>query len=255
MKPAPWLGVERCADAEHAVRATAALVQEVADRALLHRGAFHLALSGGTTARLLFPVLARTTLDWARITLWWGDERAVGPDHPESNYQSARTLLLEALPHPPRAVHRLLGEAADLPAAAAAYQHTLVAALGEPPVLDLVLLGLGRDGHTASWFPRSPALEALGDGAPWVMANPVDSPLTGGAATRLTLTPRTVLAARHLAVLACGRDKAAAVAVAVGGSDHVAQIPAQLLAGAAERVQWILDDDAAHDLRAPDPRR
>lgn len=152
-------------------------------------------------------------------------------------------------------MHRLLGEARDLTAAATAYQRTLLAELGEPPVLDLVLLGLGSDGHTASWFPHSPAVTALGADAPWVMANPVDSPLTGGAALRLTLTPRTVLAARRLAVLVCGRDKAAAVARAVAADDGAAQIPARLLTGAAERVQWLLDDDAAHDLRDDDPRR
>lgn len=250
-----WLGVERCVDAEHAARTAAALVQELAQQALERCGAFHLALAGGTTARLLFPLLARAALDWARITLWWGDERAVGPEHPDSNYRSARTLLLDALPHPPRAVHRLLGEASDLSAAAAAYQRTLLGELGEPPVLDLVLLGLGSDGHTASWFPHSPAITALGDGALWAMANPVDSPLTQGPATRLTLTPRAVLAARRVAVLVCGRDKAAAVALAIDGRDAPAQIPARLLAGAAERVQWILDDDAAHDLRDADPRR
>lgn len=255
MSPQPWLGVEHCADAEGAVQLAAALVQKAAAQALDQRGAFHLALLGGTTARLLFPVLARAGLDWPRITLWWGDERAVGPDHPESNYGSARSLLLDGLPQPPRAVHRLAGEAADLPAAAAAYQRALLRELGDPPALDLVLLGLGRDGHTASWFPHSPALAALGDGAPWVMANPVDSPLTSGITTRLTLTPRTVLAARRIAVVACGRDKAAAVALAVGASGHAAQMPAGLLANAAERVQWILDDDAAHDLRDADPRR
>lgn len=252
---ARWRGLERRADAQDAAVAAAALVCEAAAEALARAGSFQLALAGGATARRLFPLLATAALDWSRITLWWGDERAVGPEHPDSNYRSARTLLLDALPQPPRAVHRLLGEAADLPAAAAAYQRTLLAELGEPPVLDLVLLGLGSDGHTASWFPASPALAARGDGAPWVMANPVDSPLTGGAAWRLTLTPRTVLAARRIAVLVCGRDKAAAVALALGGHHGDARIPAQLLTAAAQRVQWILDDDAAHDLRDDDPRR
>lgn len=254
--PAPWAAITRYPDLEAVSAAAAAQLVTCGQAALAARGRFALALPGGSTPRRLFALLAsqhRDALDWGRAHFWWGDERAVPPDHPDSNYGLAHRTLLAPLGIAAHAQHRLHGEALDLAQAALDAARELTAVLGEPPALDLVVLGLGSDGHTASWFPHSPVVSpAVNDDdaprSPWVVANPVSSPLVGGQATRLTLTPRAVLHARAILVLVSGRDKARALSQVLRGALDPAQYPAQLLAGAAEKVQWLVDHDAANDL-------
>jgi 6-phosphogluconolactonase len=130
----------------------------------------------------------------------------VPPDHPDSNYNMTRQALLEPLGLDPARVHRMRGEASDLSVAARDYEDELVRALGSPPVFDYVMLGMGPDGHTASLFPGSPA---LAETRRFVVANPVDSPLTKGPATRITLTVPALNAGRHVRFLVAGADKAA----------------------------------------------
>jgi 6-phosphogluconolactonase len=217
--------------------------------AVAERGGCHVALSGGSTPRRLFELLAgwgRDALPWDRIELWWGDERAVPPDHADSNYRMARETLIDALGLDPSRVHRIAGELADHDAAARAYQRDLVAAIGSPPVFDLVLLGMGPDGHTASLFPDSPGLDET---ERWVIANRVSSPLVHGTATRLTLTAPAINAARHVWFLVAGPDKAAALAQVLEGPRDPERYPAQLIAPRDGELVWFVDAAAAASLR------
>jgi 6-phosphogluconolactonase len=146
-------------DLEGLARAAAKHVRAAAARAIARRGRFRLALAGGSTPRVLYRALAADAggIDWRRTDFFFGDERAVPPDHAASNYHMVRETLLEPAGIPAANVHRLRGDDADLDATARAYEETLKAGAA-PPWLDLALLGLGPDGHTASLFPRAPGL-------------------------------------------------------------------------------------------------
>jgi len=240
--------VRRFPDLDALSRAAADELVAQARAAVAERGAFHIALSGGSTPRRLFQLLAargRDALPWERVELWWGDERTVPPDHAESNYRMAREALIEPLGLPAAGIHRIAGELADPDAAAAAYERVLVDALGEPPILDLVLLGMGPDGHTASLFPGSPALD---EARRWVVANPVTSPLVHGTTTRITLTAPAINAARRVRFLVAGADKAAALAAVLEGPRDPARTPSQLIAPRGD-LAWFVDEAAAAALR------
>ncbi len=187
------------------------------------RGTFHVALSGGSTPKRLFDVLVkRKDIEWDRIELWWGDERTVPPDHPDSNFGMTKKHLIDPLGL--SRVHRM-ADADD-------YDRELRAALGDPPVFDLIWLGMGKDGHTASLFPGSLGLD---EKQRYVVLNHVDSPLTNGKTTRITLTFPALAAARHTRFLVAGADKADALA----RNDN----PAHQVTGAD--VQWFVDAAAA----------
>ena len=159
-------------------RAAAAHFVELAAQAIEARGRFAVALSGGSTPRATYSLLAsaefaprpstllRPGVDWSRIHVFWGDERCVPPDHPDSNYAMAREVLLDQVPSPRHNVHRIRAELPP-PQAAALYQRKLEAVLGTEGRFDLILLGMGADGHTASLFPGTAGVggeNALGDG-------------------------------------------------------------------------------------------
>jgi 6-phosphogluconolactonase len=226
-----------------------------ARRALAERGRFTVALSGGSTPRALYALLAappyREPVDWARTHIFWGDERPVPPDHPDSNYGMARALLLGPLGLPPERVHRIRAEGPDPSAAAVAYQAEIAAALGapadaSPPALDLALLGLGADGHTASLFPGSPALE---ERRRWMVVQFVPALRQD----RFTLTPPMLNRAREVIVLVSGGDKAAALAAVLEGPEEPERWPAQLIRPGSGRLLWIVDRAAAARLRSVTP--
>lgn len=217
-----------------------------AEQAVAQRGRFLVALSGGSTPRALFTLLARppyaTQLPWARTEIYWGDERLVPPDDPQSNYGQARRLLLDHVPVPPEQVYRMRGE---LPAAEAAAAYTAVlrekAAHGRAwPRLDLALMGLGADGHTASLFPGAPPAQDP------VIA--VTADYQGRPAARVTLTPLVFNDARLLLFLVAGADKAAAVSAVLQGPRDPINLPAQRLDNAPGETIWLLDEDAAANL-------
>ncbi|HET7501866.1 MAG TPA: 6-phosphogluconolactonase, partial [Kofleriaceae bacterium] len=188
----------------------------------------------------------RDALPWHAVHLWWGDERTVPPDHADSNYRMAHEALIQPLGLALSSVHRISGELADHEAAATSYSRALVAALGSPPAFDLVLLGMGPDGHTASLFPESPALDETGR---WVVANLVTSPLVHGTTTRITLTARAINAARHVRFLVAGADKAATLAHVLEGPRDPRRYPAQLIDPRGGDLVWLVDDAAAAALR------
>ena len=233
------------ADPDLLARAAADELVAIARGAIAARGAFHVALSGGSTPKRMFEVLAARgpdALPWSKIELWWGDERTVPPDHPDSNFGMTRAALIAPLGLDPARVHRIAGEAPP-EAAARDYERALTAALGAPPVFDLVLLGLGPDGHTASLFPGSPA---LAETARWVVANPVDSPVAHGKTVRITLTVPAIDAARHVRFLVAGADKAAIVAAVIDGPPD--RFPSQRIAPRHGDLAWLLDAAAAAQL-------
>jgi len=199
------------------------------------RGRCAVALAGGHTPRPVYERLASEPLagqvPWAGLHVYFGDERAVPPDDPASNYLMAATALLRRVPIPAAQVHRLEADRPDRDAAAREYERLL------PDRLDLLLLGMGADGHTASLFPGSAALD---ERARRVL--PVTAP--AAPAARMTVTPPVVAAARRVAVLAAGPDKAAAVARALEGPLRPRDVPVQLALGGV----WFLDRAAGAQL-------
>ncbi|MGH7169454.1 MAG: 6-phosphogluconolactonase, partial [Gemmataceae bacterium] len=178
--------------------------------AVASRGRFTVALSGGSTPKRLYQLLAaepfRSQVDWSRVEIFWGDERCVPPDHADSNYHMANEAMLAHLPIPAEHIHRIEAERSDRDASARDYEAVLarvfgVAAGAEPPAFDLILLGMGPDGHTASLFPHTKALDET---KRWVVANPVPQLNTD----RLTLTRPILNRAREVLFLVAGADKA-----------------------------------------------
>jgi 6-phosphogluconolactonase len=223
--------------------------REVADRFVEHaraaveaRGVFRVALSGGGTPKTVYPFLLeperRDAVDWSRVEFFWGDERTVPPDHPESNFGVAYQMLIAQLPDVrPDRIHRMPAEAPDLHAAALSYESELRLAFGargdEPPAFDLIWLGMGPDGHTASLFPGS---EALDETERWVVANWAPHP----QAWRMTLTFPVLNTARAVIFAVEGANKADAIRrIREGGSG----LPAERVAG--DHVEWIIDAAAA----------
>ena len=206
------------------------IVRVLADT-IAARGHATLALAGGRTPEPVYRALAappvRERVEWPRVEFYFGDERAVPPDDPASNYRLAYRTLFEHLPADPARIHRMPAELRDLEAAAEAYARLL------PPQLDLLLLGMGADGHTASLFPRSPVLAERRLVA--VAQAPYPPPV------RLTITPPVIRAAERIAVLVTGSDKAAMVTRALTGPPAPEEVPVQL----ARHGTWFLDRAAA----------
>jgi 6-phosphogluconolactonase len=211
----------------------ASWIAALAGRLLAERPRFDLACSGGRSPLALLRALARpgrlTTAQWRCVHLWFTDERAVAPDDPAANARVVLEALRGETGLPPAVVHRPRAEADDLEAAAREYETAL------PAALDLVVLGLGEDGHIASLFPGSPL---LADG-PRRVAVVRDSPKP--PPRRITFTPRTLAAAREVVVLGLGAEKAEAVARALSREGSPAEVPARLLRGR----HWWIDRPAA----------
>jgi len=202
--------------------------------AIGERGRFLVALSGGKTPRPLYERLAASVeLDWAAVDLFWADERCVPPADPRSNYQSAREALLDRVPIPADRIHRIAGELDPL-AAADAYEIELRRALAEAGRLDLILLGIGMDGHTASLFPRH---QTLTETERWVV--PVHAP--AAPPWRVTMTLPLINAARHVLFLATGAEKAEAVRDLADGKP----LPAAMVYPTNGDLTFLIDEDAA----------
>jgi 6-phosphogluconolactonase len=213
-----------------------------ADEAIGERGRFAVALAGGSTPKATYEILARDysgLIDWSNVHFFFGDERSVPPDHEDSNYGMAREALLDHVPA--GSVHRMQGE---LPPdeAAEAYEQELRDFFGseELPRFDLILLGIGDDGHTASLFPETSALEVHDR---WVVANPVLKLET----TRITLTVPVINAARAVYFLVAGEGKARALAEILEGDPDPREYPASLIQP-QDGPRWRLDRPAASKL-------
>jgi 6-phosphogluconolactonase len=237
-------------DAERLMSTAADLFVAVVAEAIAAQGRADVALSGGSTPRSLYRLLAMpgyaARVDWSRTGIWFGDERCVPPDDPESNYGMARDALLQHVAIPEANIHRMRGE---MPPenAAQSYEDELHAAFhlttGAPPRFDLIWLGLGADGHTASLFPGTAALAVTDRLA---VANVVPRLNM----TRLTLTFPVLNAAARVAFLVSGEDKAEIVARVIEGdrSDPAALLPSQRIEPVSGELLWLLDFAAAGQL-------
>lgn len=215
-------------------------VEEEGRRALAARGRFSLALPGGSVAQSVFPHLARLAFDWSRTDFFWGDERAVAPSHPDSNFGVAQSLWLEPARVPAERIHRMEADAPDIEGAAAAYADTMARVLGSPPRLDLVILGMGPDGHVCSLFPGHPL---LGEERRFVAAV-TDSPKS--PPRRVTLTLPALAAAELVVVVALGEAKAAVLEEALTRAES--PLPIAQVARRARKVAFYLDPEAASRL-------
>jgi 6-phosphogluconolactonase len=228
--------------------AAAEEVVHTAKQAIDARGRFTIALSGGSTPKSLFNLLAtnaRTSLPWDRMFFFWGDERHVPPTDPESNYRMADETMLSRIPVAAGNVFRVAAENPDAGAAAAAYDQTLKKFFalqpGQFPLFDLILLGMGPDGHTASLFPGTAGLQ---EKSRLFISNWVEKFKTN----RLTLTLPVLNAAREVAFLISGTDKAPALKEVLEGSAPGDQYPAKLVRPVDGKLLWLLDRAAASGL-------
>lgn len=232
--------------------AAARLITKVVDTQAA-RGSASLVLTGGRNGNALLAALAeapaRDAIDWARLDLWWGDERFLPDGHPERNATQARQALLDAVPLDPRRVHPMPAAdqrwGSDLDAAAEAYAAELAAAArpqdhAPVPAFDVLLLGVGPDAHVASLFPEHPAVRECERTVVGVRGAPKPPP------TRISLTLPAIRAAREVWLLAGGEDKSNAVAMALSGAGEI-QAPAAGVRGRS-RTLWLLDDAAAAKL-------
>jgi 6-phosphogluconolactonase len=229
-------------DLEALSRAAAESLAAVAAEVAGERGRFTVALPGGNTPRRLHALLAsdhREAIPWDRVEVFWGDERYIPHDDPRSDYRMARETLLDHVPIPPENVHPIATHFADPGEAARRYEAVLREHFaGEGPRFDLILLGLGEEGHTASLFPESPALEET---TRWVVAAevPVEPRV------RVTLTLPAINQAARVWVLAAGAGKAEAVARALSERPEVAACPAAGVRPARGELVWWVDEEAA----------
>lgn len=236
-------------DTDSLCLAAALKIAAASTEAVRGRGRFIIALSGGSTPRGVYGRLAAEYLDsipWNCWEVFWGDERAVPPDHADSNYAMAREALLSRVPLPPERIHRMPADMTDMQQAAREYEALLRRVFAVPvgglPRFDLVLLGMGADGHTASLFPGT---AALGEMTRWVVPNPV--PQLGSR--RLTLTFPVLNHARSIIFLVAGDDKATALHQVLEGDRDPGLLPAQGIRPDDGELLWLVDVQAARQLK------
>jgi 6-phosphogluconolactonase len=239
------------ANPEELARAAAEEFVNLAGEAILAKEFFTVVLSGGSTPRGLYSLLAgdaslRAQLPWEKIHFFWGDERHVPPEHPDNNYRMAKDAMLSKVPVPPANVHRIRSENPDAGQAAGEYEETLRAffrlKIGEMPKFDLVLLGMGPDGHTASLFP---GIQGLREQNRMIVANWVERLKD----YRITMTLPLLNHAACVLFLVSGEEKAEILRAVLEGAPEREVLPAQLVHPVNGRCLWFVDQAAARFLK------
>lgn len=226
----------------------AQFIVRLANESIVTRGRFSIALSGGSTPKVLYGLLGsepyRDQIDWSKVDIFWSDERCVPPDSADSNYRMAREVLLSRVPLSPQQVHRMPADQPDRDAAAQAYTHEMRQSFGtgDIPHFDLIQLGMGPEGHTASLFPHQSSLH---EQQRLVMYVNVPKP----PPPRLTFTPPILNATRHVLFLVTGAEKADAVQAVLEGDYNPEEYPAQIVRPASGEIVWMLDEAAAGKLK------
>ena len=227
-------------------RAAARLLTTLAQDAVARNGRFSMALSGGGTPAGVYQRLGErpfvAEMPWQQTHLFWGDERLVPPDDPGSNFQQVNKLLLPNVSIPSENIHRAKGEL-PMETAVADYikQLEAFACNDDAPSLDVVLLGMGSDGHTASLFPGSPVAQS-----DWVVG--VTANYDGRPAQRISLTPSLINRAQHVIFLVTGSSKAATLQNVLYGPRQPEALPAQRIQPSHGALTWLVDTAAAHEL-------
>jgi 6-phosphogluconolactonase len=239
-------------DARELAQGAAKFILSAILQALTMQDRFSLMLSGGSTPKAMYHLMGQPPVidlvPWSKVHFFWGDERCVPPDHADSNYNMAFESLLAQLSLPPENIHRIHGEIPP-EVAAPAYGREIAAFFGEednPPRFDLVLLGMGDDGHTASLFPDSPALKET---KRWVVAVEHNGPPEPVVA-RVTITFPLINAARSVVMLVSGASKAGLVQRVLSGSEEIATLPVQCVNPEKGELIWLLDQAAAGKSRS-----
>lgn len=233
-------------DAEAVARAVAHRFVELARESIDQHGHFSVALAGGSTPKRVYELLAtdefRDQIDWAHVHIFFGDERTVPPDHADSNYRMARAALLAHVPLPAENVHRMVGEG-DAVAHARLYEDELRSFFGDVqwPRFDLIMLGMGDDGHTASLFPGSPALK---EAQAWVTSNWVEKFNT----FRITLSASAINHAAHVIFVVTGAGKADRLPEVLTGARDTDRLPSQLIHPLNGTLDWFTDRAATAKL-------
>ena len=231
---------------QEVARAAADRFVELARAAIDARGRFSVALAGGSTPQRAYELLAsdeyKTRLDWSKAHFFFGDERSVPPDNAQSNYRMANEAMLSRIPIPEKNVHLIRG-VGDVVANARLYEDELRTYFSDAewPRFDLVLLGMGDDGHTASLFPNT---SALNDNQAWVTSNWVEKLNT----YRITLTAPAINHAAHVVFLVTGENKAARLAEVLSDARDTTRLPSQLIAPLNGTLEWYVDKAAASRL-------
>jgi 6-phosphogluconolactonase len=242
-----WDNLKILADKASLARYAAERIVRIANATLELNDTFSIALSGGSTPRPVYETLATafaSAIDWSRVHLWWGDERAVSPDDEQSNYRMVKEVLLDNIDIPEKNVHRIHGE--DEPEQAAKhYENELRNFFKDDAVLfDLNLLGMGEDGHTASLFPHTSAIH---EQEKWVLAHHVEAK---GNLWRITLTPPAILKSANIMFLVSGSGKADVLKTVLEGDYQPDSYPSQLIVNSGhETVIWLIDEAAASKLK------
>ena len=225
-------------------------IVRAADEAIALSGRFRIGLSGGSTPKLLFQLLASEAyhdrIDWTNVEVFFVDERCVPPDHADSNFRMVREMLLARVPIPGDNVYRMRGEVDPPDEAAKEYGRMLKEKFGGPTIeegggLDVVLLGMGDDGHTASLFPGTGAVNETKHRC---VANYAEMSTTGKS-WRVTLTAPFINRARDVIVLVAGASKAKTLAAVLEGPRDPQRFPVQLIQPASGRMTWLVDAAAA----------
>ncbi len=220
---------------------------QLANQAIVTHGRFTIALAGGSTPKKLYALLAgetyRSQIDWASVEVFWGDERCVPPDSEDSNFHMAQEALLSKVPIPTSQVHRMPADQPDHETASQAYTAEIRRTFGTDgiPSFDLIQLGIGPEGHTASLFPHQASLH---EQQRLVMPVTVPKP----PPERLTFTPPLLNAARHVLFLVAGAEKADVVHAILEGEYQPDEYPAQIVRPTNGEVTWMLDTAAASKL-------
>ena len=231
---------------DDAAALAAAAAEEFIRAASASTGVFRVALSGGTTPKILYELLAdenapyRARVPWDRLHFFWSDERCVPPDHPDSNYRMAYDAMLSRVPVPPAHVHRIDGELADAGEAAGRYEDLIVAQFDALPRFDWIFLGMGADGHTASLFPGTMAVVEK-------KKLVTDVWIESKKSHRVTLTFPVLNVAKTVAFLVAGADKAETARMVLEGEPSIER-PASLVAPRGELL-WLLARAAASRLK------
>jgi 6-phosphogluconolactonase len=219
----------------------------IATDAAVSRGVFSVALAGGSTPKMLYALLAehptlRNSLPWDKMQVFFGDERHVGPGHADSNFQMATDAMLSKVPLEPQQIHRIKGEYPDTAQAAAEYEdeirRTFGLKSGELPRFDLILLGMGNEGHTLSLFPGT---KALHESQRIVTRNWVGKLYT----ERITLTAPAANRAANIIFMVTGSDKACALKAVLEGPHEPEQLPAQMIQPTNGSLSWLIDAAAS----------